>query len=107
MKPISIKIAEIYVPQALRKPVDPGMQLVERLAIAALIRLDTLHQAPEQALDRLLIHGTGAGRRDAVTARRAHLPTWFRNHPVPLASRSRRFASEWPWEPVRERREEA
>ena len=42
----------------LRQLVEPGVQLIERLAIAALALLDPLDEPAEQALDRPLVHGT-------------------------------------------------
>ena len=69
----------------LRQLVEPRMQFVERLAIAALALLDPLYEAAQQAFDRLLIHGARAGGRVAIPADAA-MPTCFRNHRVPLGA---------------------
>jgi len=60
------------------------MQVVKRLAVAALALLHPFHQAAKKAFDRLLIHGALGGGRVAIAALPAGLPTCFRNHPVPL-----------------------
>jgi hypothetical protein len=68
----------------VRELVEPRMQIVKRLVIAALALLHPLHEAAKETFDRLLIHGApGRGRVD-IAAMPAGLPTCFRNHPVPL-----------------------
>ena len=69
----------------LRQLVEPRMQLVERLAVAALTLLDPLYEAAKQAFNRLLIHRGRAGGRVAISADAA-VPACFRNHRVPLGA---------------------
>lgn len=60
MKPVSIKIAEIYVPQALRKPIDPAKvtALAESIAdkgqeTPILVRLDKARYVLVSGLHRV------------------------------------------------------
>src|SRR3981189_3973043 len=64
------------------------MELIEGLAVAALALLDPFHEPPQQAFDRLLIHGALREGHFAVTAG-SGLPTCFRSHPVPHGERRR------------------
>src|SRR4051794_5955235 len=58
------------------------MQLIERIAVAALALLDPLDEPAKQALDGALLHGAVAGRL-AVSVTAAGLPSCFRSHPSP------------------------
>ncbi len=66
----------------LRELIEPCVQLIERLAIAALAFLDPLDEPAEQALNRALVHGAVGGRL-AGPVRATGLPSCFRSHPVP------------------------
>ena len=66
----------------LRELIEPCVQLIERLAVAALAFLDPLDEPAEQALNRALVHGA-VGRRRAGPVRATGLPSCFRSHPVP------------------------
>src|SRR4029077_16712868 len=66
----------------LRQLVEPGMQITQRIAIAALALLDPLDEPAEQALDGPLVHGTIVGRL-AISVTAAGLPSSFRSHPNP------------------------
>ena len=54
-----------------RQLVEPPLQLVERLAVAALGLLDLLHEAAKQPFDRLLIREVLAPVGPALAERRS------------------------------------
>ena len=92
----------------LRELIEPCVQLIERLAIAALAFLDPLDEPPEQALNRALVHGA-VGGRFAGPVRATGLPSCFRSHPVPHeCDAAELFASDRAWDSkARETRDEA
>ena len=90
----------------LRQLVEPRMQIVERIAIAALALLDPLDEPAEQALDRSLIHRTLVGR-SAMFGAAAGLPTSFRSHPIPHGVKPLIVRVRMVEGPVRETRDEA
>jgi len=59
----------------MRKLIEPGMEIVQRLAIALLALLDPSEEPPEQALDARLVHRAGA--ESEITAREAGLSIGF------------------------------
>ena len=73
--------------RGLRELVEPRMQLLERLAIAAFTLFDPRQEPPQQGFYPLLIHGGTRRRRIALACvfGAAGLPTCFRGHPVSRA----------------------
>ncbi len=75
--------------RGLRELVEPRMQLLKRLAIAAFALFNPRQEPPQQDFDRLLIPGGTRKRRIALACvfGAAGLPTCFRGHPIPVPKR--------------------
>ncbi len=63
--------------RGLRQLVEPRVELIEGLAVAALAILDPLHQAAQQTFDGALIHWLLRREGGAAPAGVARLPTCF------------------------------
>ena len=63
------------------RPIEPPLQIIERIVVAAFGLLDLLHEAAKEPFDRLLLREILAPARAAMT-RGAGLPTFLRRHDV-------------------------